>query len=140
MTTFPTELTRTARQTTGPLLRIQLKYKCVRAGVNGSDRVTLIWANGTIQSRWLQVSLLATNQTGLAGPDVFYVGNAPGESGDSTSDTYVNAVDEIGARHNPHGRFTPAAIDDAYDYDRDRYVNAADELIGAIILPVVSLP
>ena len=33
------------------------------AGVDGSDRVTLLWANGAIVNQWLQVSVLATANT-----------------------------------------------------------------------------
>ena len=35
------------------------------AGVNGSSRVTLIWANNAIQKQWLQVTVKATAATGL---------------------------------------------------------------------------
>ena len=53
------------------------------AGLDGADRVTLIWADGAIRNRWLQVTLRATEVTGLAATDVFYVGNAVGESGNA---------------------------------------------------------
>ena len=99
------------------------------AGVDGADRVTLIWADNAIQQCWLQVTVQATDVTGLAQRDVFYVGNAIGESGNNPGgDTYVNALDEVGARNNPHGRSNPAPIDDHYDYNRDKNVNALDEV------------
>jgi len=41
--------------------------------------VTLIWADNTIQKQWLEVTVLATVNTGLAAPDVFYFGNAMGK-------------------------------------------------------------
>jgi hypothetical protein len=50
-------------------------------GENGSYRVTLIWAGGAIENQWLQVAVLATPNTGLSQPDVFYFGNAVGEAG-----------------------------------------------------------
>ena len=100
------------------------------AGVGGADRVTLIWDDGAIQRRWLQVTMLANNATGLAQSDVFYVGNAVGESGNSTTDAIVNATDEIGARNNPHSPFDPAALDEAYDFDRDKLVNATDQIVA----------
>ena len=51
------------------------------AGQDGADRVTLIWADAAVRNCWLQVTMLATDATGLARTDVFYVGNAVGESG-----------------------------------------------------------
>ena len=81
-------------------------------GQDGADRVTLIWEDGAIRNCWLQVTVLATDATGLAENEVFYVGNAVGESGNSTTDALVNATDEIGARNNPHSPFTPAPKDD----------------------------
>ena len=62
--------------------------------------------------------------------DVFYFGNAIGESGDNPNNTSVNATDEINARNNPHNFLDPAWIDDWYDYDRDGKVNATDEIIA----------
>ena len=70
--------------------------------------MTLIWEDGVIRNCWLQVTVLATDATGLAENEVFYVGNAVGESGNSTTDALVNATDEIGARNNPHSPFNPA--------------------------------
>ena len=36
------------------------------AGLDGADRVTLIWAEGVISKKWLQVTMRATDTTGLA--------------------------------------------------------------------------
>jgi hypothetical protein len=96
------------------------------AGIDGSDRVTLIWADNAIQKQWLQVTVRATPNSGLAADDVFYFGNAIGESGNSTSEAQVNSTDVNGARMNPHFSINPAGIDDAYDYSRDRLVNSTD--------------
>ncbi|MBL7041137.1 MAG: putative Ig domain-containing protein [Pirellulaceae bacterium] len=110
------------------------------AGVNGADRITLIWADndpytperepGSISGQWLQVTVLATENTGLAEDDVFYFGNAIGESGNSTVEANVDTNDEIGARNHPHSLFAPATIDDAYDYDRDQRVDTNDEILA----------
>lgn len=51
------------------------------AGVNGSDRVTLVWQDGALRGTWLQVTLKATARTWLTAPDVFYIGNSPSASG-----------------------------------------------------------
>jgi hypothetical protein len=98
------------------------------AGQGGSDRVTLIWADNTIEETWLEVTVKATAQTGLAAPYVFYLGNAPGECGNSAADAMVNAADQLGVRNNP--AVGDAAIDNPYDYNRDQSVNAADQLVA----------
>jgi hypothetical protein len=99
-------------------------------GQAGADRVTLIWPDGVIRNCWLQVTVLATDATGLAKNEVFYVGNAVGESGNSITDALVNAIDEIGARNNPHSPFNPAPKDDPFDFNRDKLVNATDQIIA----------
>jgi hypothetical protein len=109
-------------------------------GVNGSDRITLIWADedpftprresGAVSNQWLQVTVLATATTGLSDEDVFYFGNAIGESGNSTAETNVDTNDEIGTRNHPHSLLDAAALEDAYDYDRDRRVDTNDEMLA----------
>lgn len=100
------------------------------AGANGSDRVSITWPDGAIAGRWLEVTLAANARTGLAAPDVFYFGNAIGESGDSTADAFVTAVDQGRARDNPRTGRNPAAIDNLFDFNRDRFVDAADQAIA----------
>ncbi len=110
------------------------------AGVDDSDRITLIWADddpytdqrepGSISNQWLQITVRATDNTGLEADHVFYFGNAIAESGNSTLETNVDTNDEIGARNHPHSAFSPASIDDAYDYDRDKKVDTNDEIIA----------
>ncbi|MBN2474800.1 MAG: hypothetical protein JXB62_09345 [Pirellulales bacterium] len=95
-----------------------------------SYRITLIWPDYAIQKQWLQVTVLATANTGLAEPDVFYFGNAVADAGNSTTDAKVNATDMLLARNNPRTFLDPAAIDFPYDYNRDGRVNATDMLIA----------
>jgi hypothetical protein len=99
------------------------------AGVDGSDRVTILFPEGAVKKTWLQVTVKATDATGLVAPDVHYWGNAIGDSGDATANTAVNVVDALGVRANPHTLLKPAPIDDAYDYNRDKQVNVQDELL-----------
>ena len=99
------------------------------AGTDGSSRVTILWPNNAIQKQWLQVTVLGTAVTGLGAPDVFYFGNAIGESGNSAADARVNATDGIAARNNARAT-GQAPIDFPYDYNRDRRVNATDEIIA----------
>ncbi|MEZ5299655.1 MAG: LamG-like jellyroll fold domain-containing protein [Verrucomicrobiales bacterium] len=100
------------------------------AGVGGSDRVTLIWADGAILGQWLQIRVLATAATGLASDDLFYFGNAPGETGNSASDAIVDAIDSTAVLANPRGTLNPADRFDAHDFDRDGNVNATDFAIA----------
>ena len=97
------------------------------AGVDGSDRVTLIWPDNAIHKQWLQVTV---RLAGMEQPDVFYWGNAIAESGNSATDAKVNAIDMLSARDNPHNFLRPAPIDDFVDFNRDRRVNATDMLIA----------
>jgi hypothetical protein len=92
--------------------------------------VTIIWPDGAIANQWLQITVLTTDHTGLAEPDVFYFGNAVGESGNAAGNAIVNATDEIMARNFYHGALDPAAIDDPYDYNRDGLVNGTDQIIA----------
>jgi len=108
-------------------------------GVTHADRVTLTWedyyllqngnwvlnSNG-IGQKWLQVTVKANANTGLIANDVFYFGNAIGETGDSLTSAVVNIVDFGGARDNPHNAFNRALITDAYDFDRDQFVNVVE--------------
>ncbi|MCO6455655.1 MAG: hypothetical protein J5I93_10210 [Pirellulaceae bacterium] len=96
------------------------------AGQGGSDRVTLLWPDGAIQKQWLQVTVLADDTTGLLRNDLFYFGNAVGEAGNSATNTFVNVFDFAGARDNPHNFLNRAAINDAYDFNRDSLVNVFD--------------
>ncbi|MBN2476227.1 MAG: lamin tail domain-containing protein [Pirellulales bacterium] len=100
------------------------------AGAEGSDRVTIVWEHYAIVKQWLEVTVLATADTGLAEPDVFYFGNAVGEAGNATSDAKVNASDMLLARNNPRNFLNPAPVDFACDFNRDARVNATDMLIA----------
>jgi len=99
-------------------------------GVDGSDRITFVWADRAIEKQWLRVTVKATDRTGLAGPDVFFFGNAPGEAGDQVLNTIVNATDEIVARNFQHSAVDEALVDDPYDYNRDGLVNGTDQIIA----------
>jgi len=68
-------------------------------GVNGKDRVTIIWADGAIQNQWLRVTVLPTAETGLASEDVFLYGNAVGDTdsdGQVDSTDYGTTIDQFG--------------------------------------------
>lgn len=94
------------------------------AGVNGASRIEIAWADGAIRNTWLQVTVKPTGTTNLSQEDLFYFGNAAGESGNSATDAAVTAADVLGVR----GRISaaPATITSAWDFNRDGVISAAD--------------
>ena len=92
------------------------------AGVNGTDRVFIEFADGAITNGWLQVTVLANNNTGLTEDDVFYFGNAIGESGNDPTNAVVNLADVSGPRTNQTG-FGITDVSNVFDFNRDAVVN-----------------
>ncbi|MEX0641577.1 MAG: LamG-like jellyroll fold domain-containing protein [Pirellulales bacterium] len=99
-------------------------------GVNGSTRITFTWPDATIKNEWLQVVVRSTANTGLAVPDVFYFGNAVGETGNSATNALVTAADQLLTRLHPAGRSNPAPVTSPYDFNRDGLVDSGDEIIA----------
>jgi hypothetical protein len=91
--------------------------------------VTLIWPDGQIKKTWLQVTVLASANTGLSAPDVFYFGNAVGEVGNSTTNAVVSSADEALIRLNGRNALNPAPIDWKYDIDRNKVVGSSDQAL-----------
>ena len=100
------------------------------AGIDGSDRITLIWPNwpdpGSIAKKWLQVTVQATLTTDLAHSDVFYFGNAIGETGDFPTSAQVTFLDRELVYANRNTAIRPAPITSPYDFARDRVVSIID--------------
>lgn len=103
----------------------------IGSGPNGSTRVKLIWSDNAIRNQWLQVVVKANAATGLVAPDVFYFGNAVGDTGIGNSPGFatVGPADELAARSNPRTMLDPAPIDFAYDFNRDQLVGPQDQMI-----------
>jgi len=99
------------------------------AGVNGSDRVTIIFADRAMQKQWLQVTVLGAN-LGMPSNCVLYYGSAVAEAGNAELDTHVTTTDLLLARNNPRSFLNPAEIGFSYDYNRDRRVNVTDVLLA----------
>jgi hypothetical protein len=95
------------------------------AGSSGSDRITLIWPDGAIRNQWLEVTVKAgLMTTGLTADDVFYFGNAIGETGNVPGDLRVDFADRVEVlRHVVGGA---VGITHRFDIDRDGVVNSAD--------------
>jgi hypothetical protein len=101
-------------------------------GLGGSDRVEIIWDDRAIFGKWLQVTMLADVDTGLAAPDTFFFGSAPGDSGryDTTNFSIVDGNDELAARNNPASVLLHIPITNIYDYNRDATVDGNDQLFA----------
>lgn len=99
-------------------------------GVGSSDRIMLVWPDGSIKNQWLEVTVKATERTGISEEDIFYFGNATGATGDSGTNMLVNAADVVGIRDNPRAELKPAGITDPHDLNRDGLVDAADLVIA----------
>ena len=65
------------------------------AGVNGSDRISIILPNGSVTNEYLQVTVYGNGTTGLSANDVFYFGNVIGDTGNSASNTLVLSLIHI---------------------------------------------
>ena len=104
------------------------------AGVNGSDRVTLVWPDynpaaspltTALANGWLEVTIKANADTGLAAPDVFFFGNLIGETGDGTgaAEWRASALDLATVKRALNTDASPAS---ATDFNRDGRTNALD--------------
>ncbi|MEA1950897.1 MAG: pre-peptidase C-terminal domain-containing protein, partial [Planctomycetota bacterium] len=100
-------------------------------GVDGSDRIIVIWADGAICKQWLRVTLSGL-RLGLDADDVFYWGNAIGETGDHPTQALVNATDVLAARDNPSYSPATTTVTNPYDFNRDGFVNATDVAIAQL--------
>ncbi len=58
-------------------------------GTGGSDRVEITWNVNAIRNEWLEVNVAADANTGLSSPDIFFFGNAAGDSGEGNSATQI---------------------------------------------------
>ena len=93
-------------------------------GDSGSDRITITFADGAIVGKWLEVTYIPAS-------DVFYFGNAPGETGDSLTHAQVTPTDEVYIRNNPATlAVSSASISHAGDFNRDKKVGPTDSIIA----------
>ena len=98
------------------------------AGAGGSDRVTLVWPDNAIRKTWLQVTVASNTRTGLAAADVFYFGNAPGDTMNGTDAFAVNSQDV--ARTRNAQRKPATTIQSLFDHNRDGRVNTQDVAVS----------
>jgi len=94
------------------------------AGIDGSDRVTILWADGAVAGCWLEVTVLSNahgGALGLAEDDVFRFGNLPGETG---ADAAVDFWDFLAVK--ARLGTAPAGLDERADLDRNGSVDGGD--------------
>ena len=94
------------------------------AGDNGSARVSVTWPDGAIVNKWLQVTVKANPETGLAKADVFYFGNRVGDAGGAGAPATVDAADVLAVRRALYS--TDVTVISRVDFDRDGRVTPAD--------------
>ena len=120
---------RPIRQRVGLSRARRRQVSCFDQALTAPMRIDLTWADGAIVNSWLQVVFGKRAHTRTAANDTFYIGNAIGESGDSSTNANVDSADETAAHNNPHLFLHPAAIGDPTDFNRDGLVNATDILL-----------
>ncbi|MFP4053627.1 MAG: LamG-like jellyroll fold domain-containing protein [Phycisphaerae bacterium] len=95
------------------------------AGTDGSDRVTLIWPDGTLVGTWLEVTVLSDDNGGSLGlehDEVFCVGNLPG---DANGDGRVSLAD-LSTLAGNWGSTGSTAGPSAGDFNVDGQISLAD--------------
>jgi hypothetical protein len=97
-------------------------------GINNATRITFTWTTG-IKGKWLRVRLISGNSMNMP-EDIFYFGNAPGDTGNSATQVRVDAIDELVVRADPHTYGSEATIDNPHDFNRDKYVDTSDEFVA----------
>lgn len=99
----------------------------VGAGVGGSDRVEISWADGAITNTWPEVTVEGNDavggfnaNTGLASTDIFFFGNIVG-------DTFVSTPSTVDEQRAPRERvFEQLAI-----AHQDESLPADDDVLGS---------
>jgi uncharacterized protein YkwD len=101
-------------------------------GANGSSRIDITFADGSIVNQWLKVTVKSDINTGLGAADVFYYGNLVGSAiGTASGGQFtVSAADQASAAGDLHTFMNPATIVNVNDFNRDGKVDATDQIIA----------
>ena len=101
----------------------------------GTDRIELVWPNGTIVGTWLEVTVKANADSGLTADDVFYFGSSPGDTGfgNDPEASFVDATDELLVSNHQESDLSlkyayDVAKSNIYDFNRDGQVDATDQI------------
>ena len=94
----------------------------------GVERFSFTWPDGEIAGQWIEVRMKANANTGLVNDEVFYFGNAPGESTGGAGSA-VNGSDFAAVRLNTSSALDFVDVSNRFDHNRDGRVDAIDLLI-----------
>jgi ELWxxDGT repeat protein len=89
-----------------------------------TSRVVIEWPDNAIVNRWLRVTIKANSQTGLANPEVYYLGHLLGETTGPSNDVYTVTFADITALRAAIGQSVDAAS--PLDIDKSGLINFAD--------------
>lgn len=73
------------------------------------SRILVQWPSNTILNRWLRVTLLANNTTGLAQDEVFYIGHLLGETTGESGGSYTVSFSDIASIRSAIGNTVDAS-------------------------------
>ncbi|MGD9723367.1 MAG: hypothetical protein AB7O59_19105 [Pirellulales bacterium] len=96
------------------------------AGVSGSDRVEITWADGAIKNQWLEVLVLATVNTGLSATDAFFWGNRIGDTGSPTATSFTTTTADA-ATVLAGGLGSAGGITNVRDIDKSNTITVAGD-------------
>jgi hypothetical protein len=96
----------------------------VQAG--SPSRVIITWANNAVERRWLRVTIKANANTGLAVPEVYYLGHLQGETTGASGGRFTVLVADILAVRAALSQGT--SINSVVDLDKSGVVLVADIL------------
>jgi hypothetical protein len=80
------------------------------------SRVLIQWSDGAIVDRWLRVTVLANGNTGLAAPEVYYIGHLRGETSGPDSAAFTVSFTDISIIRQSVGQ----VVDSGSDLDTDK--------------------
>lgn len=88
------------------------------------SRLLLQWPNNTIQNRWLRVTVLANDNTGLQQDEVFYIGHLLGETTGESGGSYAVSFGDISPIRNALGNTVD--VTSPVDIDKNGQVTFGD--------------
>ncbi|MGD9724096.1 MAG: PhoPQ-activated protein PqaA family protein [Pirellulales bacterium] len=101
------------------------------AGISGSDRVEITWANGAIANQWLEVMVLPTANTGLVQTDVFFWGNKIGDTGSPSATSFTTTTADASTVI-AGGLGGAGGVTNARDLDKSNTVTVAGDRAAAL--------
>ncbi len=88
------------------------------------SRVVIEWPQSAIANQWLRTTILANQDTGLAQPEVYYVGHLLGETTGLGGSEYSVTFADLGVIRSAVGQ--PAGVGSNPDINKDASVSFAD--------------